>query len=38
MLLKALARAKGNMTEAMKLAGYSRTHFYRLLRKHKIGG
>ncbi|HTW92105.1 MAG TPA: sigma 54-interacting transcriptional regulator [bacterium] len=36
MLLKALARAKGNATEAMKLAGYSRTHFYRLLRKHKI--
>jgi DNA-binding NtrC family response regulator len=38
MLLKALARSKGNVTEAMKLAGYSRTHFYRLLRKHKIGG
>jgi len=38
MLLKALARAKGNATEAMKLAGYSRTHFYRLLRKHKLGG
>jgi DNA-binding NtrC family response regulator/tetratricopeptide (TPR) repeat protein len=38
MLLKALARAKGNVTEAMKLTGYSRTHFYRLLHKHKIGG
>jgi len=37
MLLKALARAKGNATEAMKLTGYSRTHFYRLLRKHNIG-
>jgi DNA-binding NtrC family response regulator/tetratricopeptide (TPR) repeat protein len=37
MLIKALARAKGNVTEAMKLTGYSRTHFYRLLRKHRIG-
>ncbi len=38
MLTKALARAKGNMTDAIKLTGYSRTHFYRLLRKHKLGG
>jgi DNA-binding NtrC family response regulator/tetratricopeptide (TPR) repeat protein len=38
LLTKALARAKGNVTEAIRLTGYSRTHFYRLLRKHKIGG
>ena len=36
MLVEALSRAKGNATEAMKLTGYSRTHFYRLLRKHQI--
>jgi transcriptional regulator of acetoin/glycerol metabolism len=37
MLTKALAQAKGNVTEAIRLTGYSRTHFYLLLRKHKIG-
>jgi DNA-binding NtrC family response regulator/tetratricopeptide (TPR) repeat protein len=36
MLVEALSRAKGNATQAMKLTGYSRTHFYRLLRKHHI--
>jgi DNA-binding NtrC family response regulator/tetratricopeptide (TPR) repeat protein len=36
MLIEALARAHGKATEAAKLIGYSRTHFYRLLQKHKI--
>jgi DNA-binding NtrC family response regulator len=36
MLVEALARAHGKATEAAKLVGYSRTHFYRLLQKHKI--
>jgi DNA-binding NtrC family response regulator len=36
MLLAALVRAKGKASEARKLTGYSRTHFYRLLRKHHI--
>ena len=36
MLLAALVRANGKASEARKLTGYSRTHFYRLLRKHHI--
>ncbi len=36
MVLEALSRAKGNATEAARLAGYSRAQFYRLLRKHHI--
>jgi DNA-binding NtrC family response regulator/tetratricopeptide (TPR) repeat protein len=36
MLVRLLKRAGGSAAEAMKLAGYSRTHFYRLLRKHSI--
>jgi DNA-binding NtrC family response regulator len=34
----ALRRAKGNASEAIRLSGFSRTHFYRLLRKHQISG
>jgi DNA-binding NtrC family response regulator/tetratricopeptide (TPR) repeat protein len=37
-LIEALRRANGNASEAIKLSGFSRTHFYRLLRKHRIGG
>jgi DNA-binding NtrC family response regulator/tetratricopeptide (TPR) repeat protein len=36
MLLDALARAKGDVPEAAKLIGYSRSQFYRLLKKHHI--
>jgi DNA-binding NtrC family response regulator/tetratricopeptide (TPR) repeat protein len=35
-LVEALASAIGNAPKAAKLAGYSRTHFYRLLQKHHI--
>jgi DNA-binding NtrC family response regulator/tetratricopeptide (TPR) repeat protein len=35
-LLEALGRANGYAPAAAKLAGYSRTHFYRLMRKHHI--
>jgi DNA-binding NtrC family response regulator/tetratricopeptide (TPR) repeat protein len=36
MLLAALADAGGKAAAARKLTGFSRTHFYRLLRKHHI--
>ncbi len=36
MLLDAISRANGNVRAAIKLSGYSRTHFYRLLQKHDI--
>lgn len=36
MLLEALAQSKGNISKAAEVAGYSRTQFYRLLRKHHI--
>jgi DNA-binding NtrC family response regulator/tetratricopeptide (TPR) repeat protein len=35
-LIEALRRANGNTSEAIRLSGFSRTHFYRLLRKHQI--
>jgi DNA-binding NtrC family response regulator/tetratricopeptide (TPR) repeat protein len=35
-LIEALRRAEGNASEAIRLSGFSRTHFYRLLRKHHI--
>jgi DNA-binding NtrC family response regulator/tetratricopeptide (TPR) repeat protein len=35
-LLEALRRANGNVSEAIRLSGFSRTHFYRLLRRHRI--
>jgi two-component system, NtrC family, response regulator len=35
-LIEALRRANGNASEAIRLSGISRTHFYRLLRKHRI--
>jgi DNA-binding NtrC family response regulator len=35
-LVEALRRANGNASEAIRLSGLSRTHFYRLLRKHGI--
>jgi DNA-binding NtrC family response regulator/tetratricopeptide (TPR) repeat protein len=35
-LIEALRRANGNASEAIRLSGFSRTHFYRLLRKHQI--
>lgn len=35
-LIEALRRANGNSSEAIRLSGFSRTHFYRLLRKHQI--
>ena len=35
-LIEALRRANGNASEAIRLSGFSRTHFYRLLRKHRI--
>jgi len=38
MLIEALRQAKGNTSEASRLAGISRRHFYRLLRKHRITG
>jgi transcriptional regulator with PAS, ATPase and Fis domain len=37
-LIEALRRADGNASEAIRLSGFSRTHFYRLLRKHRISG
>jgi DNA-binding NtrC family response regulator len=37
-LIEALRQANGNASEAIRLSGFSRTHFYRLLRKHRIGG
>ncbi|HTW91146.1 MAG TPA: sigma-54 dependent transcriptional regulator [bacterium] len=36
MLLDYMEKAKWNATKAAKLAGYSRMHIYRLLRKHGI--
>ncbi len=36
MLLDALGRANGDVPEAAKLIGYSRSQFYRLLKKHHI--
>jgi transcriptional regulator of acetoin/glycerol metabolism len=36
MLIEALRQAKGNTTEASRLTGFTRRHFYRLLRKHHI--
>jgi DNA-binding NtrC family response regulator len=36
MLLDALGRANGDVPEAAKLIGYSRSQFYRLLKKHQI--
>ncbi len=36
MLLDVISRANGNVRSAIKLSGYSRTHFYRLLQKHHI--
>jgi DNA-binding NtrC family response regulator/tetratricopeptide (TPR) repeat protein len=35
-LIETLRRANGNVSEAIRLSGFSRTHFYRLLRKHRI--
>ncbi len=35
-LLECLKRAGGNVSQAAKLAGYSRAQFYRLLKKHNI--
>jgi DNA-binding NtrC family response regulator/tetratricopeptide (TPR) repeat protein len=36
MLVEALKQAKGNTSEASRLIGFSRRHFYRLLRKHNL--
>jgi DNA-binding NtrC family response regulator len=36
MLLDALGRANGDVPEAARLIGYSRSQFYRLLKKHQI--
>ncbi|MBN2464037.1 sigma 54-interacting transcriptional regulator, partial [candidate division WOR-3 bacterium] len=36
MLVEALRKAKGNISRASKLAGLSRSQFYRLLRKHHV--
>ncbi len=36
MLIEALRQAKGNTSEASRLTGFSRRHFYRLLRKHNL--
>jgi DNA-binding NtrC family response regulator/tetratricopeptide (TPR) repeat protein len=36
MLLDALSRASGDVPEAARLIGYSRSQFYRLLKKHHI--
>jgi DNA-binding NtrC family response regulator/tetratricopeptide (TPR) repeat protein len=36
MLVEALRLAKGNMSEAIRLTGFSERHFYRLLRKHHL--
>ncbi len=35
-LLECLEKAGGNVSQAAKLAGYSRAQFYRLLKKHNI--
>jgi transcriptional regulator with PAS, ATPase and Fis domain len=35
-LVKCLEQTEGNITRAAKLAGYSRVHFYRLMKKHGI--
>ena len=37
MLVEALRQAEGNTSEAIKLTGFSRRHFFRLLRKHDLG-
>ncbi|MBM3330953.1 tetratricopeptide repeat protein [candidate division WOR-3 bacterium] len=36
LLVEALRQAKGNTLEAIKLTGFSRRHFFRLLRKHNL--
>ena len=36
MLVEALRQARGNTSEAIKLTGFSRRHFFRLLRKHNL--
>jgi DNA-binding NtrC family response regulator/tetratricopeptide (TPR) repeat protein len=36
MLVEALRQAKGSTSEAIRLTGYSTSHFYRLLRKHHL--
>jgi len=36
MLVEALRQAKGNTAEAIRLTGFSRRHFFRLLRKHNL--
>jgi transcriptional regulator of acetoin/glycerol metabolism len=36
LLLEYMEKANWNATQAAKLAGYSRMHIYRLLRKHGI--
>jgi DNA-binding NtrC family response regulator/tetratricopeptide (TPR) repeat protein len=36
LLIEALRQARGNTSEASRLTGFSRRHFYRLLRKHHI--
>jgi DNA-binding NtrC family response regulator/tetratricopeptide (TPR) repeat protein len=36
MLVEVLRQAKGNRSEAIRLTGFSRRHFFRLLRKHNL--
>jgi transcriptional regulator of acetoin/glycerol metabolism len=36
MLIKALRKTAGNISEAARLTGYSRAQFYRLIHKHNI--
>jgi len=36
LLVEALRQAKGNTLEAIRLTGFSRRHFFRLLRKHNL--
>jgi len=36
LLVEALRQAKGNTLEAIKLTGFSRRHFFRLLHKHNL--
>ena len=36
MLVEALRQAKGNTSEAIRLTGFSRRHFFRLVRKHNL--
>jgi len=36
MLVEALREAKGSTSEAIRLTGFSRRHFFRLLRKHNL--